>query len=250
MGFRAALMAAAAMGVLIGFSGLLEWRPSEKSASAQVSDDKIGATPRAVSLEVSPSGDHAKPQPLRHEAWLSFLVNGLVGDGGISLNEMQVIAEIADLTGSSFETQQLYTRTVRRYAHENGGVSLLEALALAQVAANADASSAMNRGDGSRQVPAMSDSAEPTNPVPAYSFPTSPEQRPLNGYSRIASTNSTESRYRGMNGTQYQYDLANPADALRYSVDPAAQLNDSISVDPRVEMDRAMGQRGGGISHD
>lgn len=30
--------------------------------------------------------------------------------------------------------------------------------------------------------------------------------------------------YRGASGARYQYDLSRPADSLRYSVDPAAQL--------------------------
>jgi hypothetical protein len=39
----------------------------------------------------------------------------------------------------------------------------------------------------------------------------------------------------------YQYDLSNPSDQLRYSVDPGAQLRDSINVEPRVEIDRSFG---------
>lgn len=46
---------------------------------------------------------------------------------------------------------------------------------------------------------------------------------------------------------QYRYDLSNPSDRLRYQVDPSAQLMDSINVDPRVELDRGMGQYGAGI---
>lgn len=51
--------------------------------------------------------------------------------------------------------------------------------------------------------------------------------------------------YRSSFGSTYQYDLNRPMDQLRYSVDMGAQLKDSI--DPRVELDRSMGQYGGGI---
>lgn len=55
--------------------------------------------------------------------------------------------------------------------------------------------------------------------------------------------------YRGNSGARYQYDLSRPGDEVRYSVDVGAQLRDQLrdSVDPRVEMDRSMGQYGGGI---
>ncbi len=52
--------------------------------------------------------------------------------------------------------------------------------------------------------------------------------------------------YRGSSGAMYQYDLSNPSDQLRYSVDPGAQLRDEI--DPRVQLDRSLGQYGGGIA--
>ncbi len=52
--------------------------------------------------------------------------------------------------------------------------------------------------------------------------------------------------YRGSSGMEYKYDLSKPTDQLRYGVDPGAQLRDSISVDPRREIDRGIGQQGGG----
>jgi hypothetical protein len=55
--------------------------------------------------------------------------------------------------------------------------------------------------------------------------------------------------YRGSSGALYNYDLSNPSDQLRYSVDPGAQLRDSINVDPRIELDRSLGQYGGGAGH-
>jgi hypothetical protein len=53
-------------------------------------------------------------------------------------------------------------------------------------------------------------------------------------------------RYKGLSGKRYQYDLNNPADQIRYEVDPAAQLRDSINVDPRIELDQGMDVWGGG----
>lgn len=58
---------------------------------------------------------------------------------------------------------------------------------------------------------------------------------------------SDSSEYQGSFGTRYQYDLSDPSDAIRYSMDPSAKLNDSISLDPRVDLDRSIGQYGGGI---
>ena len=54
-------------------------------------------------------------------------------------------------------------------------------------------------------------------------------------------------RYQGSNGTRYQYDLSNPSDQVRYSVDVGAQLRDSINVNPSVDLDRGLGQVGGGL---
>jgi len=57
-----------------------------------------------------------------------------------------------------------------------------------------------------------------------------------------------ESRYpyQSSTGMQYQYDLSRPPDQIRYGIDPRAQIRDSISVDPRRDLDRSMGQVGGG----
>jgi hypothetical protein len=57
---------------------------------------------------------------------------------------------------------------------------------------------------------------------------------------------STDQVYRGSSGALYKYDLGNPFDQVRYSADPLAQLKDG--VDPRVGIDRGLGQYGGGIT--
>lgn len=54
-------------------------------------------------------------------------------------------------------------------------------------------------------------------------------------------------RYKSSSGTGYQYDLSNPADKIRYEVDVSAQVRDSINVNPMVDIDRDLGQVGGGI---
>ena len=52
--------------------------------------------------------------------------------------------------------------------------------------------------------------------------------------------------HQGASGARYQYDLSNPGDRIRYDVDPAAQLRDQIAVDPRRDIDKSIGQQGGG----
>lgn len=90
--------------------------------------------------------------------------------------------------------------------------------------------------------------ASPSDPDAALRGSIPPASR---SSSRTLSTSyadeQTARRYRGSSGADYQYDLSNPADQLKYSTDPSAQLQDSVSIDPRVEMDRSLGQRGGGV---
>ena len=69
---------------------------------------------------------------------------------------------------------------------------------------------------------------------------------PMSGTGRLPVTEQG-SGYRGSSGARYRYDLSRPADAIRYSVNPKAQLEYSISVDPRREIDASLGQQGAGI---
>ncbi|MCW5766514.1 MAG: hypothetical protein KIT68_11130 [Phycisphaeraceae bacterium] len=64
-------------------------------------------------------------------------------------------------------------------------------------------------------------------------------------------TFADQSRYRGYSGTQYKYDLSKPVDRIMYSVDPNAQIMDSIlkPTQPGVALDASMGQRGGGVKY-
>lgn len=54
-------------------------------------------------------------------------------------------------------------------------------------------------------------------------------------------------RYSGSSGKRYQYDLSNPSDELRYDLDLSAQMRDEMNIDPRVDLDRSLGQHGGGV---
>jgi len=64
------------------------------------------------------------------------------------------------------------------------------------------------------------------------------------GMGAIADEEDDEYKYRSMSGTKYKYDLSNPSDRIRYEVDPASQIRDSVNS--RVKIDRSMGQYGGG----
>lgn len=61
-------------------------------------------------------------------------------------------------------------------------------------------------------------------------------------------TDSSPSKsYESTFGNKYQYDLSNPVDRLKYDVDLKAQLRDEMDVNPIRELDRDLGQYGGGI---
>lgn len=53
--------------------------------------------------------------------------------------------------------------------------------------------------------------------------------------------------YESTSGTKYQYDLSNPTDKLSYDTDLDAKMRDSLNINLNVELDRALGQFGGGI---
>lgn len=84
----------------------------------------------------------------------------------------------------------------------------------------------------------------PSNPYERNQSQNYPNSQSRDTYEQRESQNYP---YRGSSGTQYQYDLSKPSDQVRYGVDPAAQLRDGISVDPRREIDQSIGQQGGGI---
>ncbi len=57
----------------------------------------------------------------------------------------------------------------------------------------------------------------------------------------------SNSGYTSSYGNQYQYDLSKPTDRIEYDVDPAAKLRDSIDVNPTRDLERGIGQYGGGV---
>lgn len=68
------------------------------------------------------------------------------------------------------------------------------------------------------------------------------------GNSGYSSDDSGSSRgYRGSSGSRYEYDMNNPADRARYSINLDAQRRDQLSVDVGRSQDRLRGQYGGGL---
>lgn len=61
---------------------------------------------------------------------------------------------------------------------------------------------------------------------------------------------SSGSSYQGSSGAQYQYDLSNPVERNRYSIDTDAQNRDRLAISPSSIMDRSRGQFGGGFLGD
>ena len=61
-----------------------------------------------------------------------------------------------------------------------------------------------------------------------------------------------DAKYEGISGTKYKYDLSDPIDRMNYSLDLDAQMNDKLNapINPGVELDRSLGQYGGGIQND
>jgi hypothetical protein len=59
--------------------------------------------------------------------------------------------------------------------------------------------------------------------------------------------NRNDSNYKSSMGNEYQYDLSRPVDRIRYETDYEAQRRDSLDVRPSRQIDRDLGQTGGGI---
>ncbi len=59
-------------------------------------------------------------------------------------------------------------------------------------------------------------------------------------------------KYKSSTGNRYKYDLSKPGDKIRYETDPGAQLRDSIymPINPSTDIDRGLGQYGGGLDTD
>ena len=59
-----------------------------------------------------------------------------------------------------------------------------------------------------------------------------------------------EKGYESSLGNRYEYDLSDPSDKIMYEVDPDAQLRDSIDVNPERDLERGLGEYGGGVLDD
>ena len=55
-----------------------------------------------------------------------------------------------------------------------------------------------------------------------------------------------QQQYQSSRNNNYQYDLNNDSDRLRYSIDTEAQMRDRTNYNPNVQMDRNNGEYGGG----
>jgi hypothetical protein len=62
----------------------------------------------------------------------------------------------------------------------------------------------------------------------------------------IEKRSNRSSNYESRFGNEYQYDLSRPSDQLRYETDVRAQMRDELDTDPRRELERDLGQHGGG----
>lgn len=56
--------------------------------------------------------------------------------------------------------------------------------------------------------------------------------------------------YESTMGNKYQYDLSDPVDKMDYSVDLDAQMRDKMNINPSRELDKGLGEIGGGIFDD
>jgi hypothetical protein len=55
-----------------------------------------------------------------------------------------------------------------------------------------------------------------------------------------------EGKYESRFGNEYEYDLSKPSDQIKYETDTRAQMRDELDIDPRREIERDLGQHGGG----
>ena len=75
------------------------------------------------------------------------------------------------------------------------------------------------------------------------------DNRYENARDDLSKQKESEYKYEGLSGQKYKYDLSDPVDRLNYDMDIDSKMNDKIyaPVTPDVQMDRRMGQYGGGI---
>lgn len=54
-------------------------------------------------------------------------------------------------------------------------------------------------------------------------------------------------KYKGNSELCYKYDLSDFLDRQMYEMDLSTQIDDSLKIDVRIDLDRSMNQYGGGI---
>lgn len=128
MNLKQSVLAVGACGILIGISGLVD---------PIVMDNKSEATSQPVQSAVVPTvPSPVQPVAADAEMWFQELVTAFSAEGGISLHQASILADIAATTGSTVQQQQSFKRLVREFAHANGGISLNEMSAIAGIVAN------------------------------------------------------------------------------------------------------------------
>ena len=53
-------------------------------------------------------------------------------------------------------------------------------------------------------------------------------------------------KHEGISGQKYKYNLRDPSDEINYSIDLDAQMMDKINPNPLINLDRGLGDYGGG----
>ena len=68
-------------------------------------------------------------------------------------------------------------------------------------------------------------------------------------YNQRQNRDENEYKYKGASGQEYQYNLSDPMDKLNYDLDLKAKMNAELyaPIPPNVDLDRGLGQYGGGI---
>lgn len=56
----------------------------------------------------------------------------------------------------------------------------------------------------------------------------------------------TDTSYKSRFGNEYQYDLSKPQDRIQYKYDRDARRRDAMDIDPRRNIERDLGEIGGG----
>lgn len=63
---------------------------------------------------------------------------------------------------------------------------------------------------------------------------------------KLTKNKSGDERYKSSMGNEYEYDLSKPSDQMRYETDLGAQMRDEVDIDPRRDIERDLGEYGGG----